>query len=134
MNSTKYPIQNYVLTNPSETKQFFDLDMTLKRMAFEEIMADPEFHFENSYITNFDLIHHECRGDTLSFSRKYYETISYKKFNEEITDIANQQKFISSAIKSEKKDVFIEKKLIEEHFNREKIDDNLKKKEFFFRR
>ena len=80
------------------------------------------------------MIHHECRGDTLSFSRKYYETISYKKFNEEITDIANQQKFISSAIKSEKKDVFIEKKLIEEHFNREKIDDNLKKKEFFFRR
>ena len=134
MNSTKYPIQNYVPTNPSADKKFFDLDMTFKKMIFEEIIADPEFHFENSYITNFDLIHHECRGDTLSFSRKYYETISYKKFNEEITDIANQQKFISSAIKSEKKDVFIEKKLIEEHFNREKIDDNLKKMEFFFRR
>ena len=124
MNSTKYPIQNYVPTNPSADKKFFDLDMTFKKMTFEEIIADPEFHFENSYITNFDLIHHECRGDTLSFSRKYYETISYKKFNEEITDIANQQKFISSAIKSEKKDVFIEKKLIEEHFNREKIEDD----------
>ena len=72
-------------------------------MTFEEIIADPEFHFENSCITNFDLIHHECRGERLSFSRKYYETISYKKFNQEITDNANQQKFISSAIKSEKK-------------------------------
>ena len=77
--------------------------MTLKRMTFEEIIADPEFRFENSCITNFDLIHHECRGERLSFSRKYYETISYKKFNQEITDNANQQKFISSAIKSEKK-------------------------------
>ena len=79
MNSRKYPIQNYVLTNPSETKKNFDLDMTLKRMTFEEIIADPKFHFENSYITNFDLIHHECRGDRVSFSRKYYETIKYKK-------------------------------------------------------
>ena len=103
MNSTNYPIQNYVPTNPPKDKKFFDLDMTLKRMTFEEIIADPEFHFENSCITNFDLIHHECRGDRLSFSRKYYETISYKKFNQEITDNANQQKFISSAIKSEKK-------------------------------
>ena len=41
MNSRKYPIQNYVLTNPSETKKSFDLDMTLKRMTFEEIIADP---------------------------------------------------------------------------------------------
>ena len=47
MNSTKYPIQNYVPTNPSTEKNFFDLDMTLKRMTFEEIIADPEFHFEN---------------------------------------------------------------------------------------
>ena len=117
MNSAKYPIQNYVPTNPSADKNFFDLDMTFKKMIFEEIIADPEFHFENSYITNFDLIHHECRGDRLSFSRKYFETISYKKFNQEITDNANQQKFISSAIKSERKDIFIEKKLIEEHFN-----------------
>ena len=101
-------------------------------MIFEEINADPEFYFENSYITNFDLIHHECRGDRLSFSRKYYETISYKKFNQEITDNANQQKFISSAIKSERKDVFIEKKLTEEHFNGEKIDDDLKKRNFSF--
>ena len=117
MNSTKYPIQNYVPTNPSADKNFFDLDMTFKKMIFEEIIADPKFHFANSYITNFDLIHHECRGDRLSFSRKYFETISYKKFNQEITDNANQQKFISSAIKSERKDIFTEKKLIEEHFN-----------------
>ena len=130
MNSTKYRIQNYVTTNPSESKKFFDLDVTLKRMTFEEIMADLEFHFENSYITNFDLIHHECRRERFLFSRKYYETISYKKFNEEITDNANQQKFISSAIKCERKDVFIKKKLIDEHFSREKIEEDLKK--FFF--
>lgn len=45
-------------------------------MTYNEILSDPEYHFENSYMINFDLIHNECRGDKLSFSKKYYQTIS----------------------------------------------------------
>ena len=123
MNSTKYPIQKRT-DQPITDKKVYDLDITLKRMTFEQIIADPEFIFENSYITNFDLIHDECRGYRHSCSRKYYETISYKKLNDETTDKSNQQKFISSVIKCERKDVFIEKKLIDEHFNREKMEDD----------
>ena len=113
MNSKKYPIQNYIPTNPKlyNKNDKFDLDARLKQMTFNEIINDPEYHFKNSYVTNFDLIHNECRGDELHFSRKYYETIAYKRFNEEITNKTNQEKFISSTIKSERKDIFIEKKI-----------------------
>ena len=134
MNSKKYPIQNYIPTNPKlyNKNDKFDLDARLKQMTFNEIINDPEYHFKNSYVTNFDLIHNECRGDELHFSRKHYETIAYKRFNEEITNKTNQEKFISSAIKSERKDIFIEKKICDEHFNREKIEEKLQKKKSFF--
>ena len=67
MNSRKYPVQNYVPYNPNKTttknRTFNDLDLTLKQMIFDEIVNDPDYHFKNCFVTNFDLIHHECRDD-----------------------------------------------------------------------
>ena len=48
-------------------------------MIFNEIIQNPDQHFEKTFITNFDLIHHQCRGDELSHSREYYETLLLKK-------------------------------------------------------
>ena len=87
MNSEKYSVQNYVPTNPIKTMNSnfgHDLDFTLRKMTFEKIVDDPDRHFQNSYITNFDLIHHECRGDELSYSKKYYGIIFKKNINDEI--------------------------------------------------
>ena len=64
----------------------FDLDAQLQQMTFNEIMQNPDSHFENAYITNFDLIHHECRGDKLTHDRKYYETLFNKRLNSEINN------------------------------------------------
>ena len=109
-----------------------DLDSTLKQMTYNKIINDPDYHFENSHITNFDLIHNDCRGDELSFSKKLYETISYRRLNDEITNKNEKDCFISSGLKSERKDVHFEKKIFKEHFNREKIEENLQKKRCFF--
>ena len=109
-----------------------DLDLTLKQMAFNEIVNDPDYHFENCYITNFDLINHQCRGDVLSYSRKHYETISNKKIKEEIVSEDVRNRFVSSAVRSERKDMIIEKQIFKEHFNREIIEENLQKKRCFF--
>ena len=100
-------------------------------MTFNEIVNDPDHHFENCYITNFDLIHHQCRGDELSYSKKHYETISNKKIKEEIVSEDVRNHFVSSAIKSERKDVIIEKQIFKEHFNRELVEENLQKKGLF---
>ena len=62
---------------PTKVTEVHDLNSRLNNMKYNEIMADLEYHFLNCYITNFDKIHHECRGDKLNFSKKYYETIFY---------------------------------------------------------
>ena len=126
--TTKYPVNSYVPTKVTETDK--DLDLKLKEMKYNDIVKDCDFHFENSYITNFDLIHHECRGDKLQFSRKFYETIFYDSVKKNLDEI-NQEKFLSSAIKSERSNVNIEKKLIIEHFKRESLERNLEKKGIF---
>ena len=126
--TTKYPVNSYLPTKVTETDK--DLDLKLKEMKYNDIVKDFDFHFENCYITNFDLIHHECRGDKLQFSRKFYETIFYDSVKKNLDEI-NQEKFLSSAIKSERSNVNIEKKLIIEHFKRESLERNLEKKGIF---
>ena len=101
-------------------------------MTFNEIVNDPDYHFENSYISNFDLIQYGCRGDELSYSKKHYETISNKKIKEEIVSEDVRNHFVSSAIKSERKDVIIEKQIFKEHFNRELVEETYKKRVFFY--
>ena len=116
MNSERYPIHNYVPFNPMKRMNSInfghDLDTALKKMAFEKIIQDPDYHFKNCYIINFDLIHHECRGEELSNTRKHYETIFKKNINEEIAANDLRYRFISSGIKSERKDVFLKKKFL----------------------
>ena len=134
MNSRRYPVQNYVPTNPMKrlSKNFGrDLHTTLQMMTFTRIVNDPDYHFENSYVTNFDLIHHECRGDKLYHSKKYYETIYKKDINEQIDSDDSRYRFISSAIKSQRKDVAFEKEIFSEHFNRDNLEKKLEKKGVF---
>ena len=127
MNSSTYTSQNYVPTKVEPRTAYDTLDDTLNRMTFNEIINNTDYHFENSYITNFDLIHHNCRGDPLKHTKKYYETISYEKLNKEIISKEDRASFISSAIKSERKDVFINKKIF-----KEEIEKDLQKKNMFF--
>ena len=105
-----------------------DLDFTLKKRRFDKIVDDPDYHFQNSYITNFDLINHKCRGDELTHSREHYETIFKKNINGEIDSDDLRYRFLLSAIRSERKDLVIEKSIFKEHFCREKIAEKLEKK------
>ena len=100
-------------------------------MTFNEIVNDPDHQFENCFVTNFDLIHHQCRGDELSYSRKHYETIFDKKVKEEIVSDDVRNRFVSSAIRSDRKDMNIEKEIFKERFNREIVEENLQKKGVF---
>ena len=70
-------MKNYV---PTKLKFYnendkVDLDSRLQRMTFNEIISDQDNFFEKAHITNFDLIHNECRGDDLKHDRQYYETL-----------------------------------------------------------
>ena len=128
MFSTKYPVNNYVPTKITEKEK--DLDMRLKEMTYDDIIKNLDYHFENCYVTNFDLINNECRGDKLNYSRKFYETVKYSNVKENFHhDI--EKKFIATAIKSERNDLHIEKRLIFEHFNKKKFEEKLESKGIF---
>ena len=115
---------------PIKVTEVHDLNSRLNKMKYDEIIENLEYHFQNCYITNFDKIHHECRGDKLHFSKRHYETIFYNQLKQNI-DEQNQEKFISSAIRSKRKDINFEKKVILEHFNKLKIEKELEKEGVF---
>ena len=115
---------------PIKVTEVHDLNSRLNKMKYDEIIENLEYHFQNCYITNFDKIHHECRGDKLHFSKRHYETIFYNQLKQNI-DEQNQEKFISSAIRSEREDINFEKKVILEHFNKLKIEKELEKRGVF---
>ena len=125
--TARYPINNYI---PTKVTEVHDLNSRLNKMKYDEIIKNLEYHFQNCYITNFDKIHHECRGDKLCFTQRYYETVFYDRLKENI-DEKDQKKFISYAIRSERKDINFEKKVILEHFNKLKVEIELEKKGVF---
>ena len=86
-------------------------------MTFNEIMKNPDSHFENAYITNFDLIHHQCRGDKLTHDKKYYETLFNERLNSQIINVNDKGNFVSAAINCERKDVYIETEINENHLS-----------------
>ena len=121
---------SYIPTRPKKynnQQDRFDLDDRLNQMKFNEIIENSDSYFENVKLTNFDLIHNECNGSELSYSRGYYQTLFKEKLDSEITDQKQKNSFISSAIKCHRDDVLIEKKIIDEHFIQK-----LEKKNFFF--
>ena len=72
---------SYIPTRPKKYNQQqdrFDLDDRLNQMKFNEIIENSDSYFENAKLINFDLIHHECRGGELSFS-KYIIRLYIKK-------------------------------------------------------
>ena len=110
---------SYIPTRPKKynnQQDRFDLDDRLNQMKFNEIIENSDSYFENVKLTNFDLIHNECNGSELSYSRGYYQTLFKEKLDSEITDQKQKNSFISSAIKCHRDDVLIEKKIIDEHF------------------
>ena len=120
---------SYIPTRPKKynnQQDRFDLDDRLNQMKFNEIIENSDSYFENVKLTNFDLIHNECNGSELSYSRGYYQTLFKEKLDSEITDQKQKNSFISSAIKCHRDDVLIEKKIINEHFIQK-----LEKKNFF---
>ena len=115
----RYPVSSYV---PRKVDYVFDLHTRLNNTKYDEILNDLDGHFKNCYVTNFDLINHECRGDQLNHSRKFYETVFENDLKKNLNseDIYN---FCSSGIKSGRKNLFFEKKVYHNHFkNIEKLE------------
>lgn len=43
-------------------------------LDYQDMSKEPTEYFKNKKVVNFDIIHHECRGDPLNGSYKDYQT------------------------------------------------------------
>ena len=107
-----------------------DLDTRFQQADYDEIISNSDEYFEKVTITNFDLIHQQCRGDKPLHDRKYYETLLKKKVEHELNRL-HRDVFLSSAQRCKRKDVYFEKGLQKDHFNQSLAKAELKKKGIF---
>ena len=57
-----------------------DLMSYYNHLKYQEIIQNPNNYFRNKVVVNFDIIHHECRGDPLKKISKEQKTIEKKDF------------------------------------------------------
>ena len=123
-NNKKILRNSCLLTRPKfyNKHEKVDLDTRLQQETYNEIISNSDEYFEKTTITNFDLIHHHCRGDKLIHDRKYYETLFKKKLDFEFNNQLRKDVFLLQL-----KDVYFEKDLQKDHFNRTLVKEQLKK-------
>ena len=126
--------RRHILTNsyvPHRAKTYVhdekDLLTHFYNTEYNRILFDPEHYFENVKITNFDLMHNECRGDDLKHDRQYYETLFKKRVCDEIHDVWTYR-FVLAAKRSKGDDVRLEKGLQLDHLKTVSSKERLKQK------
>ena len=104
-------VNNYVPYYPINKDNLHD---TLLREKYQKINKNKKEYFRNIELVNFDIINNRCKGNLLQNSVKFYQTIH--KENLQCAKEEDQDDFISEAIEAKRKDIYIEKNLIIEHF------------------
>ena len=68
-------IPRYILPEERDFCSYFD------QLKYEEMMRNPDKYFRNVKVVNFDIIHHQCRGDLLGKSfNEYFAMKTTKDF------------------------------------------------------
>ena len=87
----------------------------LDQAKCRDFLRDPEGHFKNTKIFNFDIIHRQVRGEKVPEDLlKKYQTVQEnktKKYPEE-----PQQNFLASAFRTSRPDIYFEKNVVINHF------------------
>ena len=89
----------------------------LDDLKFEHFKGNPDQSIRNTKIVNFDIIHHECRGDKREKLYGYYQTIFQDNFKNYIRKDKNT--VMSSALRNQKKlkqSIYFKKELVLKHF------------------
>ena len=104
-------VNNYIPHYPEHEE---DLHEILLRHEYERINKNKKEYFRKAKIINFDIINHKCRGDPLKNSIQYYETIH--EHDLKLAKEEDKDDFISESIRSQRKDLYIQKDILNKHF------------------
>lgn len=86
-------VNKYIPDHIDQNLKWYELDAFLTYidvLKYKDFIRNPDAQFKNAEIVNFDIIHHECRGDPLENSVKPMRP--YPKRNLKVTH--NEKKVI----------------------------------------
>ena len=101
---------------PPEDRDFLSY---LDDLKYEKFQENPDNYMKNVKIINFDLIHHQCRGDKLQHSEEHYQTVFAKNLIRHKNE--DKKHFVSSALRTQKdlqQPIYFEKKVVKDHFSK----------------
>ena len=89
----------------------------LDDLKCEETMKDPDAYYKNVQIINFDMTHHQSRGDPLTIPLRYYQTVTRKDVNP-FEEKQKKSLFLQQLETKEKQNnhFFLKKDVVTEHF------------------
>lgn len=80
----------------------------LDQVKCDEVVADTDRHFNNTYIINFDKIHCLARGEKVPYE-VFRNIQTIREIDIEKYPSHDQEKILGSAFRCERKDIFFEK-------------------------
>lgn len=75
--------------------------------------SNPDDYLKKVHAVSFDIIHKQCRGDTQQFIDKHYQTVSVDDLKK--MPQRERKKTVGSCVSSERKDLYVKKKLAFDH-------------------
>ena len=86
----------------------------IEQARYKDFISDPDTAIKNTKIINFEMIHAQCRGTPRTHSDEFYQTVREKNVSK--MPQKDRKKTVAACLRSERKDIFIEKKLAFSHF------------------
>ena len=85
------------------------------QLKYKEFKKDRDAYINETKITNFDIIHHECRGDKLEKTIKEHNTIKKEKLKQ----LPPSEKYaaVAACFRSSNKNIVVEESVAKEHFS-----------------
>ena len=117
MSSQKISTNSYIPPYVSPNLKWYESDGLLTyidRLKYEQFEKDRDLYLKNACITNFDIIHHECRGGKLEKTYREHKTVCKKSFDK--MPLLDEQKALGACFRSERKDLHVKRKLMIAYF------------------
>ena len=84
----------------------------IDHIKYRTMLDDPDQYFDKVKIVDFDIIHHECRGDKLIGNYKDYKTIQeLNRYLKEKIKVV-----LSAAFRNKREDLWVKRDLMIKHF------------------
>ena len=91
-----------------------DLMSYLDYLKYKDMSDNPDFYFENKKVKNFEIIHHQCKGDPLTKTEKEHKTVfDFKNYPKD-----EKNKVLFPIFRNKQDDLWVKRDLMIEYLKK----------------